>query len=1228
MGEMNVKTVTSVDTPSVGYVKIFPKADGFWYSKDSAGAETKLGKTPHASDHTDGTDQIADATLTDSGLMSAADKLLLGSVSLGNVLTRVRNESGGPLSKHKLICVVGYSVAEDRPLVNYADKDNATLCLAIAILLEDVSDGANSDALVTGTLKGIDTSVWLVNDQLVLGNTGDMSIPPPAQDPFTGIVQNIGFASRIDAVDGQMVIVIDGLDTLTADQVFGLLGTSGSPSKTNRFVTDSDSRMSDARTPTAHAASHTDGSDDIQDATAAQKGLMTSTYALKLDGIIAADGAPEDVTKSVAVIGTSGDYAREDHKHDVSTATPGAATPGDSATEGTATSLARSDHQHSLPAFGTIATTFCEGDDSRLSDARTPTAHAASHTDGSDDVRDATNALKGLATASQIGVLEGLVTGNQEVDKLAFNLSAGATATEGDMVWNASAKTVEIGMPGGTALQIGQEMDLPDRPKNKQGVQIDNGQAVYICGSTSGIPEVKLANAVRLDARYTIAIATEDVANDAQGRYVTYGFVRDIDTTFGSEGDWVYLDTTDGNLTVTPPALPNYVIRIGTIITSDATNGVIYVAIDNSRGQDLGGFWSGSFREVFDALVTSNGSVVTLTFERRGGGDLTMQFSTGESVLDCVPASTVVLTAGTDTVPQANYVYIPISTKVLTVSTSQFPASSEHIKVGYFYVQSAAYVLSDGALINQNWNDPLYHNSTGHLLHITERIRRIDAQWFSGCDGQGGDDYTTSGVGSVTVQIGSGVIYQMHAQNFVSVDTSISGDVHVVNHDITPFYSTGNLYDVVNDAAGATLVNRYFNIVLIGVANKTGQYCPVLINLPNGSYNNLSDAQKDSNGYDVLSIPREFTRESSTGFLIARLTFRKEGTSWTYHSTVDLRGLTPATASGGGAGGIVTEFSDALFRITGNLDSTQKIAVSASGITTGNTRTITMPDKDVTLDDSGDARTPTAHAASHTDGSDDIRDATNALKGLATAAQITKLEGIEALADVTDLTNVAAAGALMTSLADAKGDVFVATADNTVTRLAVGTDTQVLTADSGQASGVKWATPSASVSYPVFHFFANQMDNPVTADWAVNVLAPLVAGLVNTAIQGRLFDDTTEEGVGMLIEVPTGATNIIIGLRSRAYTADASNLGVVPKIYVRELPDNLVVESWAGTALTTITMGTSNLYYQYDSQTIALSTLSMVAGRVAQIELTRDATAGADTLVGDWVLLEVKISFS
>jgi hypothetical protein len=50
---------------------------------------------------------------------------------------------------------------------------------------------------------------------------------------------------------------------------------------------------------------------------------------------------------------------------------------------------------------------------------------------------------------------------------------------------------------------------------------------------------------------------------------------------------------------------------------------------------------------------------------------------------------------------------------------------------------------------------------------------------------------------------------------------------------------------------------------------------------------------------------------------------------------------------------------------------------------------------------------------------------------------------------------------LTKKIADAKGDLLVGTADNAISRVGVGTNGQVLTADSNEASGLKWAAPAA-----------------------------------------------------------------------------------------------------------------------------------------------------------------------
>ena len=55
--------------------------------------------------------------------------------------------------------------------------------------------------------------------------------------------------------------------------------------------------------------------------------------------------------------------------------------------------------------------------------------------------------------------------------------------------------------------------------------------------------------------------------------------------------------------------------------------------------------------------------------------------------------------------------------------------------------------------------------------------------------------------------------------------------------------------------------------------------------------------------------------------------------------------------------------------------------------------------------------------------------------------------------------------AIQNAIVDAKGDLIGATAADTPARLAVGTNGQVLTADSTAATGLKWATATSSVTF-------------------------------------------------------------------------------------------------------------------------------------------------------------------
>jgi hypothetical protein len=85
------------------------------------------------------------------------------------------------------------------------------------------------------------------------------------------------------------------------------------------------------------------------------------------------------------------------------------------------------------------------------------------------------------------------------------------------------------------------------------------------------------------------------------------------------------------------------------------------------------------------------------------------------------------------------------------------------------------------------------------------------------------------------------------------------------------------------------------------------------------------------------------------------------------------------------------------------------------------------------------------------------RDLANAGTALTTvsATELGYLDG------VTSAVQTQINAQIAKSIVDAKGDIVAATTADTVARLAVGTNGQVLTADSAESTGLKWATPAA-----------------------------------------------------------------------------------------------------------------------------------------------------------------------
>jgi len=166
------------------------------------------------------------------------------------------------------------------------------------------------------------------------------------------------------------------------------------------------------------------------------------------------------------------------------------------------------------------------------------------------------------------------------LDSVQFDLSAGVSVGLGEMAWNDTDKTINLGV-GVPTLQIGQEMMM--RVHNNTGLDISNGAVVSISGVTNGRVNGVLGDANdRSSARGVVGLATEAIANGQEGMITTEGLVRDVNTVGYTPGDPVFLHASvPGTYQGAPPPFPPLsVVFIGVVVVADEFNGVIWVQVN------------------------------------------------------------------------------------------------------------------------------------------------------------------------------------------------------------------------------------------------------------------------------------------------------------------------------------------------------------------------------------------------------------------------------------------------------------------------------------------------------------------------------------------------------------------------------------------------------------------------------------------------------------------------
>jgi hypothetical protein len=378
----------------------------------------------------------------------------------------------------------------------------------------------------------------------------------------------------------------------------------------------------------------------------------------------------------------------------------------------------------------------------------------------------------------------------------------------------------------GGSYEIKEAQQTIDLVRNETGSPIAQGTPVAIVGYSSGRPLVAPADADDAARMPCIGIVGEQIPDGNNGVVVATGVAKKVNTGGFSVGDTVYVGTTPGQLTTTPPTgETSFLQNIGIVTIVDATNGQILV---------LG----------------------------PGRSSATPNLNNGNIFKGNASNQAVAVQLDTDEVPELG----GATNLYFTEARARNSISVANSGTGY---GSLGYVSGTGVIT--------YTKVTS--ADIRGEVSAATATGISYNSGTGQfslGNIPNSSLSNSSITVGTTAIA------LGGSSTTLAGLTSVTTTALTVNDQTGGL--AIRDADDATRIARF------------------------------------DSGTISASTTRTYTFPDESGTL-----------------------LTSASTIPGGT------FVDSTFRISDDSDSTKKLAFECSGITTNNTRTLTVPDGNGTI---------------------------------------------------------------------------------------------------------------------------------------------------------------------------------------------------------------------------------------------------------------------------------------